>query len=439
MSNILNFGCYTILSMKETDHDYHIKVEVTPAPTECSECPSKNIVGGGRQETLVRDTPIHGKRVAIYVQARRIHCRDCKKTITEPLPEVHPGYRVTNRLYSYIGKKAYESTYIGVAEEVGVSEATVRRIFNEKRAAMADIFKFETPEWMGIDEIHCDGKYYCVITNIEHNKVFDLAVSRKQGYLVPFLYKRFTKAERASVKCVAMDMWGPYKTTIYGLFPNSAIVVDKFHVLSGVNYCLERVRIDTGNKLTPGQKRGLMRSRHILMKRPHNLTDEDKLLLDVWTTNFPRLKGAYEAKERFYRIYDCMELPEAEDAYMDWLRSLSDQTKEDFGKLLTTMGNWHHEIMMHFEHPVTNAYTESLNGLIRFIQREGRGYKFEALRAKILYNHGTHSFDAPKPERIPQGAWGYARMQFEMPSTQSGKLYGVDIATLLRFQEEGRL
>lgn len=436
MSNLLNLGCFHILTTKETDHDYHVKVEIIPAPTACQECGSTNIVGGGRQETMIHDTPMHGKRVAIYVQARRIRCRDCGKTLTESIPEAHKGYRVTPRLYGYIAKKAYETTYVSVAKEVGVSEATVRRIFGEKRKNMADIFQFETPEWMGIDEIHCDGKYYCVITNIEHNKVFDIAESRKKEFLTHYLFKRFTKEDRSLVKCVAMDMWDPYRTTIYSMFPNAAVVVDKFHVLSGVNYCLETVRKAIGRSLTSGQKRGLMRSRHILLKRPVNLDDKDRLLLDVWTRNFPHLGEAYEAKERFYRIYDCMTVSEAEEAYMDWLRSLSDAAREDFKSLITTMGNWHHEIMMHFEHPVTNAYTESLNGLIRFIQREGRGYKFEALRAKILYNHGTHNFDAPKQERMSPGAWGYYRHPV---STEPRKLYGVDIATLLRFQEEGRL
>ncbi len=43
------------------------------------------------------------------------------------------------------------------------------------------------------------------------------------------------------------------------------------------------------------------------------------------------------------------------------------------------------EILNYFQHPVTNAYTESLNNLIRVMNRLGRGYSFEALRAKILF------------------------------------------------------
>jgi transposase len=37
-----------------------------------------------------------------------------------------------------------------------------------------------------------------------------------------------------------------------------------------------------------------------------------------------------------------------------------------------------------FDHTITNAYTKSLNNLIRVMNRLGRGHNFEALWAKIL-------------------------------------------------------
>ncbi|WP_297463323.1 ORF6N domain-containing protein, partial [Ferrovum sp.] len=36
------------------------------------------------------------------------------------------------------------------------------------------------------------------------------------------------------------------------------------------------------------------------------------------------------------------------------------------------------------------AFTESLNSLIQVMNRMGRGYSFEALRAKILFSRGAH-------------------------------------------------
>lgn len=85
-TNLLNLPAYTVTRVDETDHDYHVYVTVTDAPSVCRQCGSTAIVGGGRREQLVRDLPSHGKRVGIYVDTRRFRCRACSKTFSEPLP-----------------------------------------------------------------------------------------------------------------------------------------------------------------------------------------------------------------------------------------------------------------------------------------------------------------------------------------------------------------
>lgn len=50
----------------------------------------------------------------------------------------------------------------------------------------------------------------------------------------------------------------------------------------------------------------------------------------------------------------------------------------------------------YFDHRITNAYTESLNSLIRVVNRLGRGYSFDALRAKILFTEGLQKERKPK-------------------------------------------
>ena len=59
-----------------------------------------------------------------------------------------------------------------------------------------------------------------------------------------------------------------------------------------------------------------------------------------------------------------------------------------FKELVSTMTNWQQEIFAYFDHQVTNAYTEALNGLIKVSNRVGRGYSFEVIRAKMLYDGG---------------------------------------------------
>ncbi len=112
-----------------------------------------------------------------------------------------------------------------------------------------------------------------------------------------------------------------------------------------------------------------MHDRFILLKREDKLEPFQRLTLESWTKNFPALGDAYRAKEDFFAIYDAMTIPEAKAAaYKVWLRGLSPAISEAFKPLVTAMSNWEMEIMNYFEHPVTNAYTECLNGLIRVIE-----------------------------------------------------------------------
>ena len=66
------------------------------------------------------------------------------------------------------------------------------------------------------------------------------------------------------------------------------------------------------------------------------------------------------------------------------------------------MQNRRGEILAYFDCRAINAYTESLNNLIRTTNRVGRGYSFEALRAKVLLSEG--------PERKQRLVQLYRRM-----------------------------
>ncbi len=65
---------------------------------------------------------------------------------------------------------------------------------------------------------------------------------------------------------------------------------------------------------------------------------------------------------------------------------MSSNSKDAYKDLVRAVDNWHVEIFNYFDKRLTNAYTESINSIIRQVERMGRGYSFDALRAKILFN-----------------------------------------------------
>ncbi|MDA8417181.1 MAG: ISL3 family transposase [Betaproteobacteria bacterium] len=444
-ANILNLPAYTVTNIEETEHDYHINAETKTTPQKCPHCYSDNLVGFGRNEQLVRDLPIHGKRIGIYVDTRRYQCRSCNKTFYERLPDVDGKRMMTSRLVTWLGKQSVKRPFSHLAEEIGISEMTVKNVFNDYINELERTVRFETPQWMGIDEIHIIKKPRCVVSNIENNTIVNVLRDRNKKTVADYLFRL---KGRELVKCVAIDMWEPYKDAVREVMPQARIVVDKFHVVRLANECLEVVRKEIRGSLTDKQRRGLMHDRFILLKREANLQGLDLITLESWTKNYPALGAAYRAKEDFFAIYDALETQEAIGMFRRWEAGLHPDIKDAFYPLIRAVNNWMPEIMAYFDHPVTNAYTESLNNLIRVMNRLGRGYSFEALRAKILFTEGVCKIKKPKFQRPVQRAQemeafsyfsGMSRMG---PSTNSSEReinYGADISTLVRMIEEGLL
>lgn len=457
--NLLNFPAYSIVSVKEDEHDYHIQAEVTQAPADCKLCKAPAPFGFGRREQLIKDLPIHGKRVGIYINTRRMKCRSCEKTFSEYLPEIDEKRLMTSRLVQWIGRAAVKKTFISIAEEVGITEGTVRSIFADFVAEREKEMKFETPKWMGIDEIHLT-KPRGVITNIQNNSLVEILKDRNKTTVIDYLSRL---PDRRKVELVAMDMWKPYRDAVEEIMPNAIIVIDKFHVVKMANEALEKARKSLRESLSPKQRRGLMHDRYVLLRRTNELSDKDFLLMDGWTKNYPILGDAYRLKESFFEIYTATSSYEARQKYGEWRRSVPPELHDHFSDLIRAFENWQPYILNYFDNPATNAYTESLNSLIRMMSRLGRGYSFEALRAKLLFSEGANKAANKKPafkreRRSVEPAnmkmmIGYADLDFfelpkapkprpkfdREPSTPQKKNYGADISTLIKLLESGEL
>ena len=85
-ANILNLARLRGHAHSGNRDDYHIYAEVKNGTLRCAGCGDDNIVGHGRNEQVIRDLAMHGKRIGIYVDARRFRCRACSKTFMDPLP-----------------------------------------------------------------------------------------------------------------------------------------------------------------------------------------------------------------------------------------------------------------------------------------------------------------------------------------------------------------
>jgi len=437
-TSFLNLPQYRVLKVDEDEHDYHVYVETAKPLKVCRHCWSVKVGKWGGAEQVVRDLPAHGKRVSLYVRAQRLRCEDCGRTAFEPLPALADGRRMTRRLVAWIGAQSLKRVFAAIADETGVDEKTIRNIFGDYVAERGRETHFETPTWLGIDEIHILKRPRCVLANVESRTIVDLLSDRSKSTVAQRL---FAFRDKTSIRYVAMDMWTPYRDAARAVLPKAIIVVDKFHVLRMANYAVEKVRKTLRETMSPKERRGLMHDRFILLKREANLDAQSRFLLDSWIALHPTLGAAYRLKEGFYGVYEARDRREAERRFTRWAAQLTPATREAFRPLTTAWKNWNPEILNYFDHRITNAYTESLNSLIRVMNRVGRGYSFEALRAKMLYTEGLHKVERPKFVRRTSSGDVSPLMRLSddaigmmSPDELFGEHtnYGTDISTLAR-------
>ena len=352
---------------------------------ECPDCKIPMHKHGTRKNKF-SDTPLYMEPVRLEVQRPRFRCESCGKMAMPELSFLDDKRRATKRLVDVIRQQCLGTTFRALAEQTGVAVNTVKNIAHDLIQELEQTVRYETPVIMGIDEVNLAGGYRCVITNLATNNVFDMLEQRTQDHLKPF-FKDLP--DRDKVEWVCTDMWRPFKRSFAEFLPNAKLVIDKFHVVKMASEALEEERKKYQVQLSKEDRINVKKSiRWLTLKRPVNLTPAEQKALAVVREQIPELAIAYDFKESFFAIYDEPDKQQAQNAFEAWKNSLPDEGMEPFKKLVKTVHNHYDDIFAYWDapFPITNAYTEGLNGLIKMANRLGRGYSYEIIRAKTLYS-----------------------------------------------------
>jgi transposase len=186
---------------------------------------------------------------------------------------------------------------------------------------------------------------------------------------------------REKVEVVAMDMSTSIKSSIEKAFPRAVIVIDRYHIQRMANEALDKVR----KRLRLLMNLRTMCKSYLLRKHPHQLKDTERVELEGWFSFIPDLRLGYELKEKFFALWHTSCRAAAQENYRQWLRSIPLEMGNDFKEVITAMNNWGEYVFNYFDHPYTNAFTESTNRRIKDIQREARNGKFDTIRDKTIY------------------------------------------------------
>jgi len=422
------------VSLKESPDRYEIEATATTEVPKC-DCLLPHLVSNGRKAVAFIDTPIHGKRVEIVVKRQRYLCRNCKRSHSSEIPNMHEKHRMTTRCFNYITTWGAKRSWSALGDELGIDPQTVSDIWNEWADGVLAKVTPVTPEWMGIDELYIMRKYRAVITNVKERALVTMLGSRDIGTLQGYFVGRF---DASAVQVVTMDMYEGYRTVVRRCFPKAKIVVDRFHVMQHVGKAVDSIRINFRRQLDFKRRNNLLGDRYLFLAGKENLSAMQKLRLEAVLEQYPVIRNAYHLKEEFRDIWLLTDRAAAEAKCAEWkARVMADPgTADPFKPLTSALDNWHEEIFAFMDWRLTNAYTESFNALARRMDRRGNGYSFEGLKKRLIMAHGLQfrekmavSYCFPYPPGPPKDIEAVTRRLYPV---KERRLVGYRLSTLAK-------
>lgn len=369
-------------------------------------CLAQKLVKNGSKSVRYRDRRIEPAPTWLVVRRQRMRCRSCDSTLYQAVPHVDDRHYVTERLARDLALSGAKRGFRDAVAMHAVEETLARRVFRRFADEKLLDYRFQAPRVLGIDENNLLGTMRGVVVDVEAGKLLDVYPGRSQSAIRRGL-SRMDDWGRVEVWC--QDMAGPYKGLARDLFPNAAIVVDKFHVLSKANYWWSRIRVAETPRL-PKEVRQLMPGMVRLFDRHWEaMTDRQQDRVAEVFEYSERLKMAWTIKERFYYFYDAPDREAAEAAYTDWVHFVVQSGQHaDWKRLMTMVQRWRTEIFNYFDHRFTSAAVERMNRSLGDINRAGNGMDFQTLRAKAILRHGRVLPDGALDRYISSRSTRYA-------------------------------
>ena len=416
---------------KETSDNGETTLFLDCIPTDtrrpcCPECGSRNVYSDGYRKRAIKDATIQENKVIVNVTVGKYNCRDCNKTFQQEIPEfAEKGSNISNRLKELVAREAVINTFASASTKYDVSNTSARIYFvqwtNKLDKERNEVIK--APRILGIDEAHLANFMRGVYTDSEGAILCGITPSRDSEAVAEFI-KSLDGYE--NIEAVTMDMYLGYRSTVYDVIgKNVSIVVDRFHVIQDLNKHVVKARRDIVHRA--GNPK-LGDNANLMKMNLENLNPKQKEQLMSHFAKIPELSILYALKESFRTIYNCKTKEEALECYGRWCTAIpdkikdldaspKDRKKDRFDEIRTfkkTVETWKREIFNYFDFRATNAGTEAINGLIKIVNRNGRGYSYDILRRKIQYGLKANSFpkepvfaNKKKPSKHTETDYGF--------------------------------
>ena len=249
-----------------------------------------------------------------------------------------------------------------------------------------------------------NGDLYTILTNKEAKGRKGAIIAMVKGTKAETVIKillRIPLKQRNKVKEVTLDMAGNMGLIVKKSFPNSTLVIDRFHVQKLALDALQEIRIkhrwealDAENdaveyargkslKYTPELlangdtlKQLLARSRYLLYKSSSKWTENQSKRATILFERYPDLEKAYKLCQNLSWIFNnTKDKTSALIRLAIWDEKVRQAKFKSFNTIARSMSIHYKNILNYFDNRSTNASAESFNAKIKAFRTQFRGVK----------------------------------------------------------------
>ena len=221
------------------------KLKFFQRPT-CIFCGSKAVeYHGYTPSTLKHITANPSFPVFIELKKHRAKCLTCGHCFQAEDADLAPKYaQKTNQVtQKIISELLTLTTMKDIANHNNVSPSTVVNVLNKSVTLSSFTLHDSLPEHLCFDEVRTNDNQlsFICIDAVKHTLV--ALLPRKSSYDIEKFFNGFSLAQRARVKTVTTNLNAYYASVAERLFPNTEIIIDRFHIIKMINQAFNHERV----------------------------------------------------------------------------------------------------------------------------------------------------------------------------------------------------
>lgn len=345
-------------------------------------------------DVLMLDVCNHG--LILRLSKQRFLCHSCNKKFFARTKLVNDGCFISNPVKHAIALELKNKiSEKDIAIRYRVSPNTVERIIDSWYEGKK-LYKNHLPEILSFDEFKsvksADGAMSFHMCDGKTGKTLDIIEDRKLNSLLKY-FSYFTHKARSNVKLIVIDMYSPYISLIQKMFPNTKIIIDKFHLVNLISTSLNKTRINIMKNDNKNYNK-LKRYWKLLLKSQEELNDSkwrrwtcfDNLMTQSDVVNY--LINTNKELYNTYQVYQSILYAIKNNNYKE-LETIVNDTHDSISTYMRTSIKTLKGFLPHIKNTLSNPYhngfVEGNNNFIKVLKRIAFGFRsFRRFKARIM-------------------------------------------------------